>query len=112
MTLPGVEALINNQFRVIKRNNIQLELVKWRCFDDVQLVLILRDSIANWVKLFRIEAGNLFLLAFCSLTREATTPGDAVFLYIETTAAIFLIAVQGILIQYLSVKAVFISPAY
>lgn len=70
MTLPGVEALINNQFRVIKRNNIQLELVKWRCFDDVQLVLILRDSIANWVKLFRIEAGNLFLLAFCSLTRK------------------------------------------
>lgn len=49
MTLPGVEAFINNQFRVIKRNNIQLELVEWRCFDDVQLVLILRDSIANWV---------------------------------------------------------------
>lgn len=104
---PGIKALVYYQIWVIQRDDIQLVFAEFRFPDDIKPIVILRHRITERMKLFRVKAGDFGKFAFWPFTLQ-----NAFFLQVERITVFFNlhVPIQVILIENVTVQAVFIAP--
>ncbi|CHL65094.1 Uncharacterised protein [Salmonella enterica subsp. enterica serovar Typhi] len=107
MIPPGIKTLVYYQIWVIQRDDIQLVFAEFRFPDGIKPILRLRHRITERMKLFWVKAGD-----FGKFASRSFTPQHAFFLQVERITVFFNlhVPIQIVLVENVTVQAVFIAP--
>ncbi|KZK04243.1 hypothetical protein AWH01_14195 [Escherichia coli] len=76
MAFPGVNSLFQERCRRVERYYFQGVFTKRRQFRNVQMIFVLRDTIGDGMKCFRVNIGEFLPLTPLLVCRAKLTPAN------------------------------------